>query len=264
MGTPLKTPPLYLTLAQVRFNPVLQLKDFLPSIQENFRQAGFPDFIPQRFVQIQLIVQQQGQPAVPAPIQQEYFQFGNLEKTHSFILDGQSLTLRTTDYGHFEEFSDRFLRGLSIVDEGVKKLAYTERVGLRYLDRVMPRAKETLDQYLVEKAIGLNSLFEGQPVYSFSEAMNEIGGIRLLSRVAIQKGAHFAFPPDIPPGANYIQDRFTSYVGDSATLDNDGFVEVREAFSMDGVARHLETIHEVSGKAFKASVKPFALEVWDS
>ena len=54
MGTPLKNPPVYLTLAQVRFNPILKLADFLPSIQESFRQAGYPDFNRQRIISIQL------------------------------------------------------------------------------------------------------------------------------------------------------------------------------------------------------------------
>ena len=134
MGTPLKNPPVYLTLAQVRFNPVLKLADFLPAIQESFRQAGYPDFNRQQVISIQFTAQD-GQPPAPTPVPQERFQLGNVEKTHTFILDGQSLTLQSTNYGQFETFSACFLEGLEIVHDAVK-LAFTERVGLRYLDRV--------------------------------------------------------------------------------------------------------------------------------
>lgn len=260
MGTPLKNPPVYLTLAQVRFNPILKLSDFLPSIQESFRQAGYPDFERQNIISIQ-ITAQDGQPPAPTPVQQERFQLGNVEKTHTFILDGQSLTLQSTNYGHFEAFSACFLEGLSIINDAVR-LAFTERVGLRYLDRVMPQAEETIEQYLVDQVQGMNSRLGGRPLYAFTEAMNEIGNIKLLSRVAIQEGP-LAFPPDIQPGNMRISERFTSYIGNSAILDNDGFVEGREAFSTQAVGEHLNAIHKVIGTAFKTTVLPYAFTAWD-
>ena len=260
MGTPLKNPPVYLTLAQVRFNPILKLVDFLPGIQESFRQAGYPDFDRQHLISIQLTAQE-GQPPTPTPVQQERFLFGNVEKTHTFILDGQSLTLQSTNYGQFETFSPCFLDGLNIVNDAVK-LAFTERVGLRYLDRVMPQPGETIGQYLVEQVHGLASRLEGRSLYSYTEAMNEIGNIKLLSRVAIQDGP-LAFPPDLQPGNMRIVERFASYVGISAILDNDGFFDGREAFSTKGVADHLDTIHKVIGTAFKTTTTPYAFAAWD-
>lgn len=260
MGSPLKNPPVCLTLAQVRFNPILKLADFLPSIQESFRQAGYPDFDRQHLISIQLSAQD-GQRATPTPIQQERFQLGNVEKTHSFILDGQNLTLQSTNYGQFETFSACFLEGLNIVHDAVK-LAFTERVGLRYLDRVMPQPGETIEQYLVEQVQGLTARLDGRSRYSYTEAMNEIGNIKLLSRVAIQDGP-LAFPPDLQPGNMRITERFTSYVGISAILDNDGFFEGREAFSTNAVADHLDAIHKVIGAAFKTTATPYAFVAWD-
>jgi uncharacterized protein (TIGR04255 family) len=260
MGSPLKNPPVCLTLAQVRFNPILKLADFLPSIQESFRQAGYPDFDRQHLISIQLSAQD-GQGPTPTPIQQERFQLGNVEKTHVFILDGQSLTLQSTNYGQFETFSACFLEGLNIVHDAVK-LAFTERVGLRYLDRVMPQPGETIEQYLVEQVHGLTSRLDGRSLYSYAEAMNEIGNIKLLSRVAIQDGP-LAFPPDLQPGNMRITERFTSYVGISAILDNDGFFEGREVFSTNVVADHLDAIHKVIGAAFKTTATPYAFVAWD-
>jgi uncharacterized protein (TIGR04255 family) len=92
--------------------------------------------------------------------------------------------------------------------------------------------------------------------------MNVIGNIKLLSRVAIQEGP-LAFPPDIQPGDMRIPERFMSYIGNSAILDNDGFVEGREVFSSQAVAEHLDAIHKVIGAAFKATATPHALTTWD-
>lgn len=260
MGTPLKKPPVYLTLVQVRFNPILKLGDFLPSIQESFRQAEHPDFERQHLTSIQLTIQD-GQPPVPTPVQQERLLFGNTEKTHVFILDAQSLTLQSTNYGQFEAFSACFLKGLRIVNDAVK-LAFIERVGLRYLDRVMPQTGEFIEQYLRDQVQGLGSQLGGRPLYSFTESMNEIGNIKLLSRVAIQEGP-LAFPPDIQPGGMKIMERFMSYVDKSAILDNDGFVEGREPFSDKVVSEHLDSIHKVIGTAFRTAVTPHAFTAWD-
>lgn len=260
MGAPLKNPPVYLTLAQVRFNPILKLAEFLPAIQEGFRQTGYPDFDRQHVISIQVVVQG-GQPPIPSPVSKEKVQFGNVEQTHVFVLDEQSLTLQSTQYGHFESFSKCFLGGLNIVND-VVKLAFTERVGLRYLDRVMPQAGDSIEQYLVEPVHGLTSRLGGQSLYAYAEAMNDIDNIKLRSRVAIQDGP-LAFPPDLQPGNLHVAERFTSFVGASAILDNDGFFDGREAFSVESVYSHLDAIHKVIGTAFKATATQYAFATWD-
>lgn len=259
MGTPLKNPPVYFTVVQVRFNTILKLADFLPGIQESFRRDGYPDFTTQKVVSLQVTIQD-GQPA-PVPVQHERFLFGNAEKTHIFVLDGQMLALQSTNYGQFETFSETFLEGLRTVHEAVQ-LAYTERVGLRYLDRVIAAEGDTLEHYLAVQVHGLGSRLGGNALYSYSEALNAVEDIQLRSRVAIQDGG-LAFPPDIQPGPMPVAARFVEYEGLSAILDNDGFVEKREAYSAEGVAKHLSAIHDVIGAAFKATATPHAFTVWN-
>lgn len=258
MGTPLNNPPVYLTLAQIRFNPILKLIEFLPSIQENFRQDGYPDFTQQKLISIQ-VTMQNGQPT-PTPVPLDRFQFGNVDKTHMFILDGQSLTLQSTNYGHYEAFSDCFLKGLTIVND-IVKLAFTERVGLRYLDRIMPQENETIEQYLADQVHGLTSRLGGKALHSYTESLNEIGKIKLLSRVTIQDGS-LAFPPDLQSGNMLVAERFASYIGRSAILDNDGFLEGRESFSVSVVGNHLNEIHKIIGDAFKTTATPHAFDLW--
>jgi len=259
MGNPLKNPPVYLTLAQVRFNPILKLFDFLPSVQENFRQAGYPDFERQQLISIEVTLNEGQQK--PNLVPQDRFQFGNVEKTHMFILDGQSLTLQSTNYGHFEKFSKCFQCGLKIVND-VVKLAFIDRVGLRYLDRVMPNADEPLELYLAEQVQGLASRLGGRPVHTFTEALNEVDNIKLLSRVAIQDGP-LAFPSDLHLRNMEVAKKFVAYDGRSAILDNDGFLDIREVFDATRVAEHLDRIHNVIGAAFKATATPHAFSTWD-
>lgn len=264
MGTPLKNPPVYFTICQVRFNQLLKLAEFLPSIQEGFRKAGYPAYETHSNLVIQMVAQapQEGKPEQlqPMPSTHNSYQFGNLESTHLFILDSQSLTLQSTKYGCFEVFSAEFLKGLQIIHEAVD-LSFTERIGIRYLDRVMPLESDALEEYLVPEVHGLLSRLGGQGLYTYSEAMIQQGDVKLRARVVVQGGA-LAFPPDVQPTTMVIDARFRDYEGVSAVLDNDGFVDSREAFSLEKVSAHLNKIHDMVNIAFKATVTDHAFEAW--
>jgi uncharacterized protein (TIGR04255 family) len=260
MGDPLRNPPVYFTVAQVRFNPILKLADFLPSVQESFRHARFPDFVKHSTIAIKVNVQEGV--TTPTPHQQERYAFGNAAKTHSFLLDECSLTLQSTDYGRFETFSEEFLKGLDRLHE-IVQLDFLERVGVRYLDRVVPlAANDTLAQYLAPEALGLSTRLPGSAVHSFCETLTEVQGMKLLSRVVMLTGP-VAFPPDLLPLGLEVAKRFQSQHGPHAVLDNDGFVDGREPYSVDTVRTHLHTIHEVIRAAFRAIATPYAFKVWN-
>lgn len=264
MGTPLKNPPVYFTICQVRFNQLLKLAEFLPAIQEGFRKAGYPAYATQSNLVIQMVTQmpQDGKPEQlqPMPSTHNSYQFGNLENTHLFMLDSQALTLQSTNYGCFEEFSAEFMKGLRIVHEAVD-LSFTERIGLRYLDRIMPLDGDSIEQYLVHEVHGVMKRLGGHGLYSYAEAMNQKDDVKLRARVVIQR-RKLAFPPDVQPGNMAIDARFHDYHGVSAILDNDGFVEHREAFSLETVAMHLNKIHDMIDVAFKETVTDYAFVVW--
>ena len=258
MGAPLKKPPVYLTVAQVRFNPILKLAEFLPAIQEGMRRAGFPAYEPHNAIALQFSMQE-GQPA-PVPVVRERFSFGNVEKTHAFWLDSDSLALQSTNYGHFEALSEVFLEGLALVHDAVH-LDFTERIGLRYLDRVFPLGADVLAQYLVPEAVGLTNALGGSAPQSYLETLCAFEIYKLRSRVVVQDGG-LAFPPDMVPGDLVVSRRLAEYEGLNAILDNDGFLETREVYSGDGVAKHLDAIHKVIGSAFRAIATDHARKVW--
>lgn len=258
MGAPLKNPPVYFTVAQVRFNPLLKLSNFLPSIQEDLRKFGFPAFTVHNTIVLQFAVQ--GGQTVPQPVPHEQYLFANVEQTHCFVLSADSLTFQSTEYGTYEAFSQVFLEGLAMVHKQVS-LAFTERVGLRYLDHVFPEGGESLSLYLAPEVQGLSSRLGGQPIHSYSEALNAVGNVHLRARVVIQNGG-LGFPPDLVPQGMVVQPRFLQSQGMHAILDTDGSVEGRALFAFDAVYKHLASIHDVIGAAFRATVTDHALAVW--
>lgn len=260
MGKPLKKPPVYFTLAQVRFNTILKIRDFLPSVQEGMRKAGFPVFSKRQTFMLQIGPPGSPEGAQPAP-QEQYF-FTNTAKTHSFLLDVASLTLQSTQYGTYEDFSKQFLEGLALTNDAIA-LDYTERVGLRYLDHVAPRKGDMLEKYLAPEVQGLAQRLQGEPVHSYIEALNAVGSTQLRTRIFITKGG-LAFPPDLQPEGLVIEPRFSGEDGLHATIDTDGFVQERKTFSMDEISEDFAAIHAVVNEAFYTIVTDHAREVWDT
>jgi uncharacterized protein (TIGR04255 family) len=259
MGTPLKSPPVYFTLVQVRFNAILKLSEYLPSIQDEMRKTGFPDFLTRQSMVLQ-IATQDGK-TIPTTAMAEHFFFGTVDKKHSFVLGSEFLTLQSTDYGTFEKFSAMFLKGLLLVNQ-IVQLSFTERVGLRYLDHITPRENDTLDNYLATEVRGLSTRLSGTALHSFTETLHEVDDVRMLARVVIQDGG-LSFPPDMQPEEMSITPRFLSYSGRHAMVDTDGFVVGREAFSADHIVKQLNAIHDVIRVAFRALVTDHAYNVWD-
>src|SRR5262249_54570027 len=144
----------------------------------------------------------------------------------------------------------------------VVQLDFTDRVGLRYLDYVAPRPNDTLDLYLVPEVLGLGARLGGQALHSFSESFSCVGDVKVRSRVLIQDGG-LAFPPDLAEDGMQINGRFLRYSGHHATLDTDGFIEGRMAFSAPAIRKHLHAIHGVVSAAFKAAVTEHAFKVWN-
>jgi uncharacterized protein (TIGR04255 family) len=260
MGTPLKSPPVYFTLAQVQFNPILKMLDFLPAIQEGFRNIGFPDYNLQKVFALRIAVQDgQAVPSMPGFV--DRFAFRNAQITQSFLLDSDKLIFQSTDYGRFEAFSGHLLQGMELLHK-ILRFDFTERVGLRYLDQVAPLGNDQLSDYLVPEVLGVSRGLGGKALRSFSEAFNEFGNVKLLSRVIIQEGG-LGFPPDLMANNMVVAQRFQKYSGLHAILDNDGFVEGREAYSADALQQHLVAIHDVLTAAFHATATPHAFAVWE-
>ena len=260
MSPPLKSPPVYFTVAQIRFNALLTLANFVPAMQEAMRKEGFPDFNQQQTVVLHI----SGSDTPPEPQRQDRFTFGTIDRKHLFLLDRGALTLQSTDYGTYEQFSSMFLRGLAMVDEAVR-LDFTERAGLRYLDRVVPGAAETVADYLVPGVLGANDLLSGmgaKTLHTYAETVSRVGDVQLRARVVTQDGP-LGFPPDLAAEGMAVNARLSQGLGWHAIIDSDGTVEGRTVFSIDDVAARLDKIHQVIAIAFREIATTHAFQVWN-
>ena len=263
MGKMLTNAPVYYTVAQVQFNPVLDLVGYIPAIQSKMREAHFPDYkkeIVQRFV-LPFGGAEQGQMAAPTVTPHSRYLFGDIDGRSLFLLDTNALSFQTTRYDTFETFSKVLLKGLGILHDALR-LDFFERVGLRYLDAVQPsKDGETLREFLVPEVLGLALRGEGQLQQSVSETITSTTAGQLVSRVLIRHG-HVGLPMDLGGLAPVIDPRFTQRESLHAIVDTDASIGRREVFELPKVGARMSALHDEIVKSFNATITDHARASW--
>jgi uncharacterized protein (TIGR04255 family) len=263
MGKQWKNPPVYFVIVQVRFNAVLDLASYLAKIQEDFRKAEFTDFKKLMNASFNLGLLAGLKPGDGQPMQQnERYLFGNQEGTELFILDPNSLTFQTTRYKTFEILTQTFLPRMENLAK-LLSLSFSDRIGLRYLDAVMPGPGETLESYVIPQVLGVRGRVNGEMQHSFTEALFSVPEGKLLSRVVVQDGP-VGFPPDlIMLGSDLkLGRRFAEHLGQYAVIDTDGFNDTRDRVDNKTIQERIRGLHDQVDAVFNAIITKHAIKMW--
>jgi len=254
--------PVYYALAQARFNPVAAMAKYVDEIQDIFRHQGFTLFDTQHINELQFAGENASTPELR---QVTNWVFTRSDRTAGFILGSSSLTYQTTHYETKNEFLPELLQGLSAVHK-VVTLDHIARLGLRYLDAVLPAPGKTVSHYLVE---GLNGIsFGANQCYAMSEFIFDtetaplVQSGRLVVRVYKGEGP-LGFPPDLLPYGLQTMPRFQIAEAVShAIIDTDHFVEGTMPVDFDRIKEQLASMHTAIKQSFEATITPFAKEAW--
>jgi uncharacterized protein (TIGR04255 family) len=252
--------PVFYTLAQVQFNPIVQMSEYVAPLQERLRRHGFPDFGAENQLGLTLRRLDESQPDIQAQ-QHMRWHFTNPERTEGYLLFSNALVFHTTAYDTFADFLEKTISGLSLVHE-IVELAYAERIGLRYLDAVVAGEDDTLQQYLNPSLIGLSATLDGTLVHSFTETVTFIEGGNLVTRAVIINGG-LGVSPDLFPLQLELKKCFSEINVQHSVLDTDYFVAKRSSnFDIAEIKTQLSTSHDIITTAFKASVTDYAIQKW--
>ena len=259
MGEKWNNPPVFYTLAQIKFNPIAQMEEYVPELQDRLRRIGYPDYQPEHKIEVAIRKSASPQPDV-RPQQLVRWNFTNIDRTEAYTLHPDALIFHSTQYAHFGDFSEKVLEGLSLAHE-VIDLAYIQRIGLRYLDAVVPKDGGSLDNYINPSLLGLTATVSGQLTHSFTETVSQVNGGTLVARTVITEGG-LAMPPDLFPMVLALPDHLGKLSGRIAVLDTDYFVEHRSGFDLNNVKGQLLVSHKIVGDTFKSSITEHAISVW--
>ena len=244
-----------MVLAQVRISAVLKMKEHVPAIQEQLRHQGFPRFGEQRVHEVQL---------VPEPLftQRERWRFADRDAREAVVLAQDFIVLETSRYGCFEEFTERLQKVLGVVGSAIGAQAtISERLGLRYVDLILPEPDEQPNDYLQQKLHGLRA-----EDLALEKMLNrfEARGQTPLGQLVVklhqnEEGA--ILPPDLM-ASELAQGRKVQSGGLITLLDIDHYSIQSRDYDPPALIDAMWQLHDYTEKAFLSAVTPLALERW--
>ena len=257
--------PVYYAMAQAQFNPVAAMVKYVDLVQDQLRREGYTLFEPQQVTHLQ-IAALAGQPSSePQVTHTTSWLIAKGDRTCGFIVNPSSVTFHTTHYKRNAEFIPELLRGLRAVHEAVN-LDHVARLGLRYLNAVLPKPGESIDQYL---DAGMNGIrLNAQQRYALNESVfdTEVGGLlpksTLVARVH-RMTSPLGFPPDMVPNGLVQMPKFViNEPRPHAVIDTDHFCEGRAPLDFDKIGAQLSALHATIKLVFDATTTEYARAAW--
>ena len=265
MSEKMANAPVYYALAQAQFNPVAAMTKYVGEVQDILRRDGYTSFEPQQVAHLQLTAAPGQASSEPQVAHTTSWLITKGDRASGFILSAASITFHSTHYETSKEFIPELLRGLKAVHK-VVGLAYISRLGLRYLDAVLPQSDETIEQYLADGLLGVH--FGATQRYALNESVFETQSAPLVTRGTLVARVHrmtspLGYPPDMLPSGLIPMPKFD--IKDAtphAVIDTDHFVEGRMSLDFEKIDEQLVSLHATMKLVFDATVKDHARAVW--
>lgn len=264
MNKKMSNAPVYYTIAQAQFNPIAAMANYINDVQDKFRHEGFTLFETQKIKHLQFDTS--STPLNTEVVDVPVWRITKSDRSAGFILYQSQVVYHTTHYQTHTHFFNEFLLGLKII-HSIIKLDHLSRLGLRYLNAVLPNKKENIDQYLVD---GLHGIYvDATQRYSLNEAVfdtnpqsSSIKGT-LVNRVHCRTG-QLGYPPDMIPSGLSQKPQFAKEdISTHAIIDIDHFIEGLMQLNLEQLKIHLNFLHTHIKQAFDATTTKHAKKIWD-
>lgn len=249
-------PPVFYALIQVKFNPV-QMDRFVQDFREAIRPE-FPDYEGDSQTEIFISMGPNAKPPEQRP--RNRWRFLNMDRTEGFTLLDDALVYHTNRYDCFTRCRDVTLKALGVLHEQVK-LAYVERIGMRYLDAIVPDASYKLPDLVKPALLGPYADLPGELDRGFSEVRKLVDGGGLVLRTLVNE-RQLIVPPDLQNQTLNLSEALKQYRGDIVMMDTDYFVQNRFAFNLSAIEKQLDASHTILINTFKAAITDEAKTLW--
>ncbi|MHB8474307.1 MAG: TIGR04255 family protein [Gammaproteobacteria bacterium] len=250
--------PLVYVLAQVRFTSITNMVKYVPEIQDRFRK-DYPRYQAVKTHEMKIPLGPGDQSAEMVVLSR--WEFADKDNRSGFILLDDALMYHTTAYETFEPFLEKFQRGIDIIHE-MLKLDLTTRVGLRYVDLIVPEPQEKLSQYVVPGLTG----FPFEEITGGSGKQQAAGVVKTSEGQLVvrftQDDASALIPQDLADHS-LTPARTVEKGQPRGILDTDHFATPDRAdFTVEDVVGRISRLHEISSIAFKKIISDYAWEKW--
>lgn len=252
-----KNAPLAFVLAQIRFEPIMEMeKKYLSEFQDSIRDR-FPRFSSVQRLGFQVADGSVSPPNVASPL----WDCQNEGRTKCVRVEPSALTYLATAYTTFEEFSAELDWVVSAFQLVVNKIFVT-RIGVRYVDFVLPSEGKTPEDY-VEAPLNMKpDIGAAGDVIAFNYYEYAFPEGKLLVKYARGEGKP-ELPPDLQPltlKTAPIMDR--ECTGMSAVLDTDRILNLDKFMVATDIMTSIRAAHGDLSLAFKKVTTAFAKQEW--
>lgn len=233
----------------------------MPQIQEQLRRAGYPGFRQDVLQEIQ--VKDEGALASRRNVR---WMFLDGSEQSAVVLTTEFVLFETGEYTCFEDFSGALQDVLQVVmREAEPELC--ERIGLRFINRIVPDEGDALSAYLVEGLRGIS----GDQLSCGDLKVDKTFG-KTETRMQTLPGAHLVIrthekPPgdtSLPIGIADDDVRLSMEPSERNTLflDIDHFISSRRPFEIDSMIQDAWRLHSYAELAFRCSAAEQAMTAW--
>lgn len=266
MGVKLLEQPVLLTYGHVTFNEIPNWKERVEAdVKTSFVDGGYPlnEFGTRINTSLSPSVQQDGRTVLALQTKQtETWTFTTIDQHTAFVLTSSSLSLVTSDYMGFDDFSGRFKFGLDIVARNLDPKAAT-RSGLRYINLVRTSEDKhfnsLLDQRILAYADGLNDY---EVRHAMTESVLKTDEGELLLRGVCAKG-NLIVPGDLLPLPVLFPEKTqVNDIGKFSIVDIGHVVQKNVEFSQETMLARLNNSHEIIYNAFLSVSTSEAIKSW--
>lgn len=256
--------PLALVLAQVRFEQILDLDNLVLQVNTQLSQL-FPRLSKRLVFPLGAPVgahQALGQPPAGVPSSTVY-QFANAETTKSIRIESNSLTYTVSRYQDYAAFADELATILQAFVGASGKPLFVNRLGLRYVDFIVPSEGREPSDYIKAPVGQMPVLGKISPAIVLNLAEYPFDGGVLRLQYLTGNGMP-SLLDDLQPTPVALAPR-TLLKDDqrTAVLDFDRISHTENVLSVEDILASFETMHADMSMAFMSMITDFAKISWN-
>ena len=254
--------PLVYALAEIRTEHLADIEDYQPKFASRLRDA-YPI---QRTRQTTNVITSGGQP-VPELSSGTAWEYATTDNRVAVILRANGLVLHATRYEDSRTFLAKLDEAVVALEEIVPSV-YVNRLGLRYIDFVLPKIKEAPEDYVNQRLnpdLGLSHSPEGVTTTSMSVYQME-HDTTLILRYTRATGQ-----PELPPDLGSLSLKESPLMIDDVSQQHPTAIIDVDCYCRYSTVQQLEPnreldrfaqIYKISFDAFMAAITDHARSVW--
>ena len=256
--------PLVYALAEVRTERLADIKNYQAKFAGRLRDGGYPI---QRILQSTKLVATGANVIFEPEPDAGVWEFATPDNKTAVMLRVNGIVLHATHYIDSKTFLARLQNMIEVFAEEVPSV-YVNRVGLRYVDFVLPRKAETPEKYIhpqLNPDLGLGKQPGG--ITATNLAIYPMNGDRRLAVRYTRGRGKPEMPPDLRVLSLEPSPLMKLDIKDdqpTAILDFDCSITYSpvDRIDVDRLKKDFAAIYEDSYAAFLAAITPHARRVW--